>query len=181
MHRNEIVACHLQIGSYDFLTMRRRLRRIVTKSYRLWQALELGFSNLNPNHAETLFHKLLSFSNLLFTRTQLPSRLRVLRLTHFFIEVTVIKDSQILKYKSENLSSLMPECYLEYLFLLSVAKSPDFNTFRIFEIALHLFKKPILSQCFFCDGTRRYGVPAPFPSYEKNLLYACILGVNIGY
>jgi len=99
MHRNEIVACHLQIGSYDFLTMRRRLRRIVTKSYRLWQALELGFSNLNPNHAETLFHKLLSFSNLLFTRTQLPSRLRVLRLTNFFIEVTVIKDSQILKYK----------------------------------------------------------------------------------
>ena len=34
-HRNEIVASDLQIGSYDFVTMRRRLRRIVMKSYRL--------------------------------------------------------------------------------------------------------------------------------------------------
>ena len=35
MHRNEIVACDLQIGSYDFLTMRRRLRRIVASDVKI--------------------------------------------------------------------------------------------------------------------------------------------------
>jgi len=27
-----------------------------------------------------------------------------------------------------------------------------------------------LDQCFFCNRTRWYGVPAPFPSYEKQEL-----------
>ena len=68
-------------------------------------------------------------------------------------------------FKADKLACCWPESYYPIYTFLRFTPNPN---------------KESNNQCFFCDGTRRYGVPVPFSSYEKNNFTLTLrVGVNI--